>query len=198
MSGFPAKPPSERFHGKYEVDRESGCWLWTAYISNRGYGTIGLTVGPNKSKSIYAHRLSYEMHHGPIPDGLVVDHICNVRRCVNPEHLQLLTPLANIERSDHPIYERRRQNVCVRGHDLTDPVNVYIRPSNGRRMCRACFRVRALERARKQGVPERSAPQGCGTYSGYAAHYRRGEKPCESCKEARNEYERRKASDKIA
>ena len=166
--------------------------MWTAHVTNRGYGTLGETVAPGKSTSRYAHRVSYEMHHGPIPEGLVVDHLCNTKRCVNPDHLQVLTSQENIARSTHPVIERRKQGRCIRGHDLTDPANLYRRPDNNRVACRACFRARQQEAARRRGVPARRPPSPCGTYSAYTAHYRRGEAPCEPCREARRRYDENK------
>lgn len=143
--GVAARPAIERFAGKYEADAD-GCWLWTAMVNSRGYAQIGVTLSPGVTVTRYAHRVAYEATHGPIPDGLVVDHICNVRRCVNPDHLQLLTSQENIDRSQHPMILRRLEDRCVRGHDLSDPAVVYIRPDNGRRACRKCYRVRYEQR----------------------------------------------------
>jgi hypothetical protein len=87
----------ERFWAK--VDKTEGCWLWKAAISGgrrgakeRGYGYFGIT-----SKNIVrAHRWSYEQAYGPIPRGLVLDHLCRVARCVRPEHLRAVTQAENI------------------------------------------------------------------------------------------------------
>lgn len=65
------------------------CWLWTACRDRRGYGRID---------SRYAHRLSYEMHVGPIPNGMVIDHLCRVRHCVNPAHLEAVSQQLNVQR----------------------------------------------------------------------------------------------------
>lgn len=140
--GTKRTPPEVRFQTKYRIDEETGCWLWTGALNNKGYGTIGETIADYTTKHHYAHRLSYTMHKGPIPDGLVVDHMCNVRNCVNPDHLQVLTNRENIERSPSPIIQRRLARICKRGHDLADEANVYRRPDNGRIQCRACIRLR--------------------------------------------------------
>lgn len=86
----------ERFWSK--VNKTNTCWLWTASKYDSGYGAFGLgwrDVG-------YAHRVAYEWLVGPIPEGFVVDHICHVRHCVNPEHLRLATPKQNVENHSGP------------------------------------------------------------------------------------------------
>jgi hypothetical protein len=74
-----------------KVRKTDGCWLWTAAHNGKGYGVLGF-----RSKRIYAHRLSYELAFGPIPDGLCVCHRCDVPGCVRPEHLFAATQLENI------------------------------------------------------------------------------------------------------
>lgn len=183
-------PPEDRFHDKYAVNPTTGCWEWTAHINNRGYGTIGHTIETGRTVSMYAHRLSYEMHIGPIPVGLVIDHLCSNRRCVNPEHLQAVTHRVNILRGAAPTIATFWSGRCKRGHDLTDPASVYTRPDNGRKMCRECIRIRQRALDRKKGIPERQPRQPCGTYSGYANHYRKGEQPCPECQDAARDYRR--------
>ena len=78
--------PVARFHERYVVNEETGCWEWIGWIHPKGYGI--LTFG-NGAKKIRAHRFSYELHKGPIPAGLHVLHRCDNRKCSNPAHLWL-------------------------------------------------------------------------------------------------------------
>lgn len=80
----------EKFHQKYIVDEETGCWLWTGYIEKNGYGHSNLN-----RKTIRAHRLSYFLFKNDTNPNLVICHKCNVRRCVNPDHLREDTRKSN-------------------------------------------------------------------------------------------------------
>lgn len=72
------------------IDKSTGCWLWTGRLTDKGYGVISL-----KGKDHLTHRLSYMLHFGPIPDGLLVCHACDIPNCVNPDHLFLGTVTDN-------------------------------------------------------------------------------------------------------
>lgn len=86
------KSEEQRFHQKYIADEVSGCWIWQAARSGRGYGTM--KIGGRKEA---AHRISYELHKGPIPEGMLGCHKCDVRLCVNPDHIFLGTNLDNTQ-----------------------------------------------------------------------------------------------------
>lgn len=88
------------------VDKSEGCWNWTGSKTS-GYGNIR-----HEGRGLYAHRISYEFAHGPIPDGMVIDHICHNPACVNPAHLQAVTHRQNLEnqRGAHP-----RNQTGIRG-----------------------------------------------------------------------------------
>lgn len=80
------------------VEKTDSCWLWGARINHKtGYGAF--RAGHRGSRMLLAHRWSYEHFAGPIPEGLVVDHLCSVRHCVNPAHLEVVTQRENLRRS---------------------------------------------------------------------------------------------------
>ena len=133
----------ERFNKKYEVVPFCGCWIWTGALSPHRYGTIEA----NK-KTAYAHRVSYEIHRGPIAKGLVIDHLCKVPECVNPSHLEVVTQSQNVRRGDLASVTREKGLAlthCKWGHEYT-PENTAVY-SHGR-TCRTCnilrHRVRRL------------------------------------------------------
>jgi len=126
----------DRFKSKFEVS-DSGCWIWRAALDRHGYGEFWFD-----GKLRRAHRVSYELYVGPIPDGMTVDHLCFTPACVNPSHMQIVTMPANSRRQRSALKE-----VCVNGHPY-DHTNTYYRP-NGQRDCRACIRER-VDRYRKK------------------------------------------------
>lgn len=116
------------------------CWLWTDYCEESGYGRF-YTGGKRRTG---AHRFSYELAHGSIPDGLHIDHLCRTPRCVRPSHLEAVTPGENTRRGDLPKLLRARSEArtrCKDGHLLT-PDNVSD-TTTGERKCKTCARLRA-------------------------------------------------------
>jgi hypothetical protein len=89
------------------TDKSGDCWLWTGVKDRGGYGNLKI-----KGRSRTVHRLAYELAHGPIHDGLQVDHVCHVRACLNPGHLRLVTPGQNSQNHSGP---RRDNKSGVRG-----------------------------------------------------------------------------------
>ena len=131
----------KRFCKKVLIDETSGCWVWIASKS-RGYGMLTLA-----GTAMPAHRAAYEHWAGPIPIGLTIDHLCRIRACVNPAHMECVTLTENIARGEGPSAKGARRTHCNHGHALVGE-NLYMqRNSKGRlfRRCRTCviFRARA-------------------------------------------------------
>lgn len=135
-----------RFWAK--VNKTETCWLWTASTINTGYGQFHATGGRG-TVMVLAHRFAYEQIVGPIPAGLQLDHLCRVRRCVNPSHLEPVTPSENALRASR----LTRGFPCPRGH-VRSPENTSVRP-DGSRYCRDCNREQGRER--RTALGERSA-----------------------------------------
>lgn len=124
------------------IDLATPCNLWKGDKNNEGYGRLVID-----GKQRYAHRVSYQLHVGPIQRGFQVDHLCRVRHCFEPRHLEVVTNRENTLRGNHPLVVVSRQSHCARGHDQRDPNNVYVRP-DGRQRCRACSAMTQKERRR--------------------------------------------------
>ena len=140
----PYRPAVDRFWGKVDKAGPTSqhapslgrCWLWLGSVNADGYGNFG---SERRGPIVKAHKFSYELHHGPVPDGLELDHLCHVRRCVNPEHLEPVTHAENVRRA----LPRTPRTHCNEGHAFT-PENTGWH--HGRRFCRECNR--AYQRAR--------------------------------------------------
>lgn len=106
----------------------SGCWIWLGTVNDSGYGTLNVNA-----KETRAHRYSYELYRGPIPAGLVIDHLCRVRCCINPMHLEPVTLEENKRRG------RLFKTHCPKGHPYGGD-NLFF-SKLGTRLCRTCSRA---------------------------------------------------------
>lgn len=145
--GRPPMSVKERILAYTSVDPQTGCWEWLASATVSGYGRIMLTREKKVHRSSLAHRAAYEEWVGPIPEGLHIDHLCRNTICCNPEHLEAVTPLENLLRSEAPSNTFRTATHCIHGHEFT-PENTQLVPK-GRR-CIACARRRARESAQRK------------------------------------------------
>lgn len=120
-----------RFWSK--VERTESCWLWIGSRNPSGYGILSIRSAPGRRTCVGAHRVAWELLVGPIAKGLEIDHLCRVRHCVNPAHLEPVTRQENMRRG-----ERATRSHCIRGHALSG-ANLYVSPG-GQRGCRTCRR----------------------------------------------------------
>lgn len=125
--------PEERFWKYVDKSGPDGCWLWTGGLDAHGYGSFHLN-----GRNAYAYQVAYKWTVGKIPAGLDLDHLCRVRACVNPDHLEAVTRGENLHRS--PLTQtsiNAAKTHCIRGHELT-----YREPKSGWRRCLVCRKQR--------------------------------------------------------
>ncbi|WP_433730849.1 HNH endonuclease signature motif containing protein [Actinoplanes sp. CA-051413] len=129
-----------------QVDADGPCWEWTGRTKPSGYGVF--RINPMGGDRL-AHRTSYEMLVGPIPDGLELDHLCRVRRCVNPDHLEPVTHQENVRRSAAPAALNARKRRCLKGHEFDRVITL----GSGKRVRKCSQCVREI-----RDYPTRSTP----------------------------------------
>lgn len=124
---------TEMIETQTERDAETGCWVWTGKSDRHGYAMLGSVL--------LLHRVSYELYNGPIPDGLVIDHVyergCRSTMCLNPAHLEPVTIAENTARGFSPAAVSHRTNICQSGrHELVGRNEII--GTDGNRQCREC------------------------------------------------------------
>lgn len=126
-----------------KVRRTDDCWEWAAAKDQDGYGMFW-----DGSRTVRAHRFSFELALGPVPAGLRLDHLCRNTSCVRPEHLEVVTHQVNQLRSTSFSGTNAAKTHCKNGHPF-DEVNTRARSDHPGRVCRTCIRE-AVRRHRER------------------------------------------------
>ena len=144
----------DRFYQKVHPEPNTGCWIWGGGLAYLDYGTFFY-----EGRLQPAHRVSYMLERGTIPEGLHVDHLCRNHWCVNPDHLEPVTRSENSIRGIGPAITKARHEAkthCVKGHERSgDNLRIYVSPSG--RTYRICVQCRLeQDRAQKKRAKERN------------------------------------------
>lgn len=147
-------PRIARFMRRVEVSAD-GCWRWTGPLDTKfGYARTSIAC-----VRMGAHEAAFVLFVGQVPAGLELDHLCRVRHCVNPLHLEAVTREENMRRMRHPWpHEPSALVRCVNGHEYTDD-NTYVR-TDGHKYCRTCARVgNEVRRSNRRAAAANTAPE---------------------------------------
>lgn len=148
---------AERWRLFTDIGEPHECWPWMGHIEQHGYGRGLYHMG----RVVRPHRLAIEIATGcPVPSGMVVDHVCRNRRCVNPLHLRVVTRIVNaLENSLSPFAIKARQTHCQRGHELSgDNLGIFA----GRRRCMRCVNERRQLKRRLARDAKKTTPDAVG------------------------------------
>lgn len=138
------RPLLDRITEKLDFD-ENGCFIFTGGKTSSGYGAVVL----DSKKQKLVHRAMYELVVGKIPDGLTLDHLCRVRACCNPDHLEPVTMLENLRRGEGLVGINFRKTHCDRGHELSGE-NLYVTLDGKKRRCRTCDKATRKRRTERE------------------------------------------------
>jgi hypothetical protein len=126
-------------------DPNSGCWLWLGAANKDGYAKSENSAYPGET---LGHRLSYLYHVGSIPDNKEIDHVCRVRCCVNPSHLEAILHVENVRIGEN--YWRKKTH-CINGHEFTQTnARFVVSAGRKRRICKQCDAKRQFNYQHKQ------------------------------------------------
>lgn len=148
-----------RFWGKLKVD-SAGCWVWVMGKTSDGYGQFHITVKGGKDRNVLAHRHAYTMLVGNVPQGLCLDHLCRVRACCNPAHLEVVTYRTNILRGVGLAAKNVQTTHCPKGHEYSAENTRMGKLKKGDivrsvvRICRQCARIREAHRPKRVQSPD--------------------------------------------
>lgn len=116
------------------VRQADGCRVWQRSTTTNGYGQIRID-----GRLVKVHRVVYEMQVGPIPPGMQIDHLCRVRACCEPTHMEVVTNRENVLRGIGPTARNAAKTHCLRGHPFSGN---NLRIASSGRKCRTCERLR--------------------------------------------------------
>lgn len=189
MMGRPLMPLRHRLWRNI-IEAPSGCWIWMGRLDKDGYGRThvgSITAGNLRTRA--AHRVVYEEYVGSIPEGLQIDHLCRIRRCVNPRHLQPVTSRINTLRGNSVGATARQTGHCKRLHPLSGD-NLML-TDRGHRHCKTCQRMKQREWQRAHAKGPRPVQTHCihGHPLDDAYVAPRGSRECRVC---RREIDRRR------
>lgn len=136
LTSLPERITSKIRHEPCPRPDLGACWKWTAAVSSSGYG-----ITWNGTALVGAHVFTYTALVAPVPAGLHLDHLCRVPLCVNPQHLEPVTPGENVRRGNAPSAIAARTGLCQQGHPLSGS-NLYVVRATGKRRCRTCQSAR--------------------------------------------------------
>ena len=127
-----------------KVEKTESCWPWKGRLTENGYARYQFGSG----RTVAAHRVAYALLRGPIPSGMTLDHLCRVRHCVNPAHLEPVTMKENILRGNGLAATLARRKECPKGHGP-----FFWSEVQGRRLCKRC-------KAEREGIRRLRATEG--------------------------------------